>query len=87
MIEFGGARALRVPVELDDRGRSGWDAIAEVHNTVAESAFIQQLEVRASAAGQRGLASAEEDGTDEQMVLINQPGLESMRREVPGPPR
>lgn len=59
----------------------------EVHDTFAESAIVQQLEVGASVAGQRGLASAEQDGTDEQVALIDQPGLESVRREVRAPPR
>src|SRR5438093_10963883 len=76
---------MRVPVEVGGRGRSSRDAVAEVHDTVAESAIVQQLEVGAGVAGQRGLASADEDGTDEQMALIDQPGLESVRREVRPP--
>jgi hypothetical protein len=75
-------RALRVLVEVGGRGRSGRDAEAEVHDTVAESAIVQQLEVGASVAGQRGLASADEDGTDEQVALVDKSGLESVRREV-----
>lgn len=35
------------------------------------------LELDSSVAGQRGLASADEDGTDEQVALIDQPSLES----------
>lgn len=38
-----GVRALRVPVEAGGRGRSGRDAVAEVDDTVAESAIVQQL--------------------------------------------
>ena len=43
---------------------SSRDAVAEVHDTVAELAIVQQLEVGAKAAGQGGLAAADEDGTD-----------------------
>ncbi|MGZ4588715.1 MAG: hypothetical protein ACXVX9_13040, partial [Mycobacteriaceae bacterium] len=85
MIAAGGARALRVSRRAWWRGRSGRDAVAEVHDTVAESAIVQQLEVGASVAGQRGLASAEEDRTDEQTALIDQPALESVRARC-GPP-
>ncbi len=65
---------------------SGEDAVAEVYDTVAESAIVQQREVCASVAGQRRLASADEDGTDKQMALIDQPGLEKRALRGARPP-
>jgi len=68
-------------------GRSGRDAVADVHDTVADQAIVYQIEGDATATGQRGLASADEDGADDQMALIDKRCLESGALRVARPPR
>src|SRR5262249_51849540 len=62
---------------ISDRG-----AVAEIHDTIAEPALVQQLELGARVAGQRGLASTDEYGPDEELAPVAQPGLERVRRDV-----
>lgn len=57
-------------------------AVAEVYDAVSESALIEELEVGAHAGRQPWLAPADDNGPDEQLALVDQPGLESLRREV-----
>ena len=56
--------------------------VAEVDDTVAESALVEQLELDAPVDRQRRLAPIEDDRPDEQLALVDQPGLESLCREV-----
>jgi hypothetical protein len=53
-----------------------------VYDAVSESALVEELEVGAHAGRQPWLAPADDHGPDEQLALVNQPGLESLRREV-----
>ena len=57
-------------------------AVAEVYDAVSESALIEELKVGAHAGRQPWLAPADDNGQDEQLALVDQPGLESLRREV-----
>src|SRR5437660_8261429 len=68
---------------LRRRGRGFLEsAVAEVYDAVAESALVEELELGARVGRQRGLAPTEDDGPDEQLALVNQPGLDRLRREV-----
>ena len=64
------------------RGRSGRDAVADVNDTIAEPALVEELKVSARVARKRRLARADEYRTDEQLTLIDEPGPESVRGEV-----
>src|SRR5919199_3038614 len=80
---LGGWRAPEREVFWSDGCRySDRGAVAEVHDTVAEPALVQQLELGARVAGQRGLASTEEYGPDEQVALIDESGFERVGGEV-----
>ena len=57
-------------------------AVAEVYDASSESALIEELKVGAHAGRQPWLAPADDNGPDEQLALVDQPGLESLRREV-----
>src|SRR5690349_4481279 len=57
-------------------------AVAQVQDAVAESALIEELKVGAHAGRQPWLAAADGKGPDEQLALVDQAGLESLRREV-----
>src|SRR5438093_6474065 len=57
-------------------------AVAEVYDAVSESALIKELKVGAHAGRQPWLPPADDNGQDEQLALVDQPGLESLRREV-----
>ena len=48
-----------------------------MYDAVAESALVEELELGARVGRQRRLAPTEDDGPDEQVALVNQPGLES----------
>jgi hypothetical protein len=56
-----------------------------MHDAVSEPALVEELQVAAIAFRQRGLASTDGHGPDEEPALVNQPGLESLRREVSAP--
>jgi hypothetical protein len=66
-------------------GWSGRDAVADVNNTIAEPALVEELEVGARVARKRGLTRADEYRMDEQLTLIDEPGIESVRGGF-GPP-
>jgi hypothetical protein len=51
-------------------------AVAEVHDAVGEPALVHQLELGAHVPRQRRLASTDDHGTDEQVILIDQVALE-----------
>ena len=57
-------------------------AVAEEYDAVSESALIAELEVGARVGRQRRLAATDDHGPHEQLALVNQAGLESLRREV-----
>src|SRR5213080_1509399 len=57
-------------------------AVAEMYDAVAESALVEERELGARVGRQRRLAPTEDDEPDEQVALVNQPGLESLCREV-----
>src|SRR5919206_1471203 len=62
---------------------SGPGAVAEEDRTVAEAAFVEEFEIRADVAvPERALAAAHEDGNEEQLVLVHQPGLDRLGREI-----
>ena len=54
----------------------------EVHNTVAETAFVQQFEFQAEIVGEGPFASSHHDRRDEQVALVDQPGLDRLGGEV-----
>jgi hypothetical protein len=57
-------------------------AVAEEYDAVSESALIEELEAGAHTGRQPWLAPADDNGPDQQLALIDQPGPESLRREV-----
>ena len=63
----------------------GRDAISETHDAVSEAALVEELQVDAMATGQCGLASTDDHGPDEEPALVNEPGIESLCREVCAP--
>src|SRR5215469_10954231 len=50
-------------------------AVVEVHHAVAETAFVQQLKLQANVVGERLFAASHHDGCEEQVALVDQPGL------------
>src|SRR5664280_2793849 len=62
-------------------GESAEDAIAQVHDTVAESVLLQQVQLDAGVAGECGLSVTEEHRIHEELALVDQPGVERVRRE------
>src|SRR6266545_767053 len=62
-------------------GGSVLGAVAEVHDTVAEPVFLQQLQLDAGVAGECGLSFTDEHRINEELALIDQPGVERVRRE------
>src|SRR4051794_14832968 len=76
------ARCTTVLIEEPALVGSGPDAVPEVHDSVADPTFVQQLEVGARRARKRGLPCADEDGTDQQLALIDEPRVERLRCEV-----
>src|SRR6185437_4207404 len=76
------ASTFRIPTTADppcasDR-KSVQGAVAEVHDTIAEAALLQQLQRNAGVPGKRGLAVTDEDRIHDQVSLIDQPGVEGM---------
>lgn len=53
-----------------------------MHDAVAESVIIEELEVGADARREGRLATAEDHGPDEELALVDQAGLEGPGREV-----
>src|SRR5829696_2867716 len=58
--------------ETGARGRSCWDAVAEVYDAVVESVFVEEFEVGADARGQGRFAAADDHGPDEQLAFVDQ---------------
>jgi hypothetical protein len=52
-------------------GESAQDAIAEVHDTVAESVLLQQVQLDAGVAGECGLSFTNEHRICEQLALVD----------------
>ena len=61
---------------------SGRDAVAEMHDAVAESVLVKELEVGADARWEGWLAAAEDHGPDEELALVDQAGFEGLGGEV-----
>ena len=76
----------RVSCKRRRTGQGCWSlserAVAEVYDAVTESALIEELEICAHAGRQPWFAPADDNGQDGQPALVDQPGLESLRREV-----
>jgi len=53
-----------------------------VYDAVAESALVEESELGTRVGRERRVAPTEEHGPDEQVALVDQPGLESLRCEV-----
>jgi hypothetical protein len=47
----------------------------EVNHPADETALVQQLEFQADTVRERLFASSHHDGRDEQVILVDQPGL------------
>ena len=64
------------------RRRSGSSKlVAEVHRAAVEAALVEQLELDEGACVREGtLATADEDGDDEQLELVDEPGLDRLGR-------
>ena len=50
-----------------------------MYHTAAETAFVDQLEVHTYLVGEGPFASSDHDGVDEQVVFVDQPGLDRGR--------
>jgi pimeloyl-ACP methyl ester carboxylesterase len=77
-------RRHHAPGEFQSTPRSSLPAkaVTEVDNAVSESALVEELEVGAHAGRQPRLAPADDYGQHQQPALVDQPGLESLGREV-----
>ena len=62
-------------------GRSALDAVVEVHDTAAEPVLLQQIQLDAGVAGERRLSSTDEHRINEELALIDQPGVQRMGSE------
>src|SRR5829696_9601555 len=60
-------------------GGSALGAVAEVHDTVAEPVFLQQLQLGAGVAGECGLALTDEHRTNEEVAFIDHAGRTTRR--------
>ena len=54
----------------------------EVHHAVAETAFVQQFKLQADIVGERLFAASHHDGREEQVALVDQPGLDRLGGKV-----
>src|SRR5579862_1474888 len=73
------SRSLSVP-----RGGGGFlqRAVEDAYDAVTESALVEELQLGARVGRQCRIAPTEENGPDEQVKLVDQPGLESLCRQV-----
>jgi hypothetical protein len=55
--------------------------VVQVHDAALESAFVQQLELHPEISGKPVGAASDDDGRDELMELVDQPGSERVRGE------
>jgi hypothetical protein len=53
-----------------------------MNHAVGETAFVQQFEVEADLVGESLVASSHYDGRDDQVDLVDQPGLERLGGEI-----
>src|SRR4029450_10077261 len=72
----GWAPRPRVPLTV------GLGAVAQEDHAVAETAFVQQLELQADAVGKRRCPASHDDGRDEQMPLADEPDPDRLGGEV-----
>src|SRR5689334_6522412 len=70
----------RRPGTLAVASRPG--AVVEVNHTVAETSFVQQLELQANIAGEGRCAASHHDGREEQVALVDQAGLDRVGGEI-----
>ena len=53
-----------------------------MNHAVAEKAYAQQFELQADTVGERLFAASHQDGRDEQVALVDQPGPDRLGGEV-----
>ena len=58
------------------------ESVVEVNHAVAETAFVQQLELQADVVGEGPVAASHHDRRDEQVALVDQPGPDRLGGEV-----
>src|SRR4051794_5903884 len=58
------------------------DAVVEVNHAVAEAALVEELELQADMVGEGLFAASHHDGREEQVALVDQPGLDRLGGEV-----
>jgi hypothetical protein len=75
-------RVLQAPANRSAPSVIVREGVAEVYDAVSESALIKEFEVSAYAGRQPRLAPADDHGPDEHLALVDQAGLESLRREI-----
>src|SRR2546425_2983848 len=56
--------------------------VVEVNHAIAEATFVQQLELQADLVGEGRFAASDHNGRDEEVALIDQPGLHRLGGEV-----
>ena len=62
--------------------RSGADAVVQVDHAVVEPVLVDQLEIQPYVVRQRRRAAAHDHREEEQVQLVDQPGLERLAREL-----
>src|SRR5580700_5283854 len=58
------------------------DAVTQVDHTVAEPPLVQHLEIDADVLWEERIAATDDRRSDEQLVLVDQPGSYRLRRQV-----
>ena len=53
-----------------------------MNHAAAETALVDQLEVHTHIVGEGLFASSDHDGADEQLLFVDQPGLDCMRGQL-----
>src|SRR5439155_15221982 len=79
-IAGGGRRRRRHPEVR--AGSRLTQSVAEVNRAVAETAFVEELELQTDIVRKGLLAASHHDGRDEQLELVDQAGLDRLGREV-----
>lgn len=54
------------------------DSVVQMHSAVAETVLIQQFKLQTDIVGQGLRAGSHHDGGEEQVKLVDQPGLQCM---------
>src|SRR5436190_21901412 len=67
---------------LPEPPRSAPAAVVEIDGAVVETAFVQQLQVRADAVRDGTFAASDEGRYEEQPVLVDEAGLDRVRRKL-----